>query len=93
MHVPELVRMGANIRIEGPRGDHRRTCESDGAQVMASDLRASASLVLAALVARGETSSTVSTTSIADTNASKRKLSGAWCVKSRRFDDNYEKTS
>ena len=54
MHAPELARMGANIRIEGRRaivaGEHHLT----GAQVIASDLRASASLVLAALVAQGE---------------------------------------
>ncbi len=55
MHAPELARMGANIRIEGRQaiiaGEKRLT----GAQVIASDLRASASLVLAALVAEGET--------------------------------------
>ncbi len=55
MHTQELARMGANIRIEGRQaivaGEERLT----GAQVLASDLRASASLVLAALVAEGET--------------------------------------
>ncbi|MBV9157617.1 MAG: UDP-N-acetylglucosamine 1-carboxyvinyltransferase [Acidobacteriaceae bacterium] len=55
MHALELARMGANIRIEGRQaivaGEERLT----GAQVLASDLRASASLVLAALVAQGET--------------------------------------
>ncbi len=55
MHVLELARLGANIRIEGRQaivaGEERLT----GAQVIASDLRASASLVLAALVAQGET--------------------------------------
>jgi UDP-N-acetylglucosamine 1-carboxyvinyltransferase len=55
MHTQELARMGANIRIEGRQaivaGEDRLT----GAQVLASDLRASASLVLAALVAEGET--------------------------------------
>jgi UDP-N-acetylglucosamine 1-carboxyvinyltransferase len=54
MHALELARMGANIRIEGRQaivaGEERLT----GAQVIASDLRASASLVLAALVAHGE---------------------------------------
>ena len=54
MHAPELARMGANIRIEGRQaivaGEHHLT----GAQVIASDLRASASLVIAALVAQGE---------------------------------------
>ena len=55
MHTQELARMGANIRIEGRQaivaGEDRLT----GAQVIASDLRASASLVLAALVAEGDT--------------------------------------
>ena len=54
MHAPELTRRGANIRFEGSQaivaGEERLT----GAQVIASDLRASASLVLAALVAYGE---------------------------------------
>lgn len=55
MHIPELQRMGADFRVRG------RTVVSDGvaqltaAPVMATDLRASAGLVLAALVARGET--------------------------------------
>ena len=55
MHAQELVRMGANIRLDGSQaivaGKHPLT----GAGVIASDLRASASLVLAALVAQGET--------------------------------------
>lgn len=55
MHVQELVRMGADIHLEGntavTRGVHRLT----GAPVMATDLRASASLVLAGLVAQGQT--------------------------------------
>ncbi len=55
MHVPELVRMGANIRIEGRQAIVAGATELSGAQVIASDLRASASLVLAALVAKGET--------------------------------------
>jgi len=54
MHVPELARMGANIRIEGRQAIVAGPSELTGAQVMCSDLRASASLVLAALVARGE---------------------------------------
>jgi UDP-N-acetylglucosamine 1-carboxyvinyltransferase len=54
MHVPELSRMGANIRIEGRQAIVAGPSELTGAQVMCSDLRASASLVLAALVARGE---------------------------------------
>ncbi|MGB7553260.1 MAG: UDP-N-acetylglucosamine 1-carboxyvinyltransferase [Candidatus Korobacteraceae bacterium] len=55
MHAQELVRMGANIRIEGTRAVVRGRTPLSGAAVQASDLRASASLVLAALVAEGET--------------------------------------
>jgi UDP-N-acetylglucosamine 1-carboxyvinyltransferase len=55
MHAQELVRMGANIRIEGTRAVVRGQTPLSGAAVQASDLRASASLVLAALVAEGET--------------------------------------
>jgi UDP-N-acetylglucosamine 1-carboxyvinyltransferase len=55
MHVPELGRMGANIRIEGRQAIVAGPRELMGTTVMASDLRASASLVLAGLVARGET--------------------------------------
>ncbi len=55
MHVPELQRMGADIRIEG----HTAVCHGvehlTGAPVMATDLRASASLVLAGLAAQGKT--------------------------------------
>jgi UDP-N-acetylglucosamine 1-carboxyvinyltransferase len=55
MHVPELQRMGADLRLEGntvfSRGNDRLT----GAPVMATDLRASASLVLAGLIAEGRT--------------------------------------
>jgi len=54
MHAQELARMGANIRIEGRRAIVTGEEELTGAQVIASDLRGSASLVLAALVARGE---------------------------------------
>src|ERR1035438_4248142 len=55
MHAQELTRMGANIKIEGRRAVvHGKTALS-AAAVLASDLRASASLVLAALVADGET--------------------------------------
>jgi UDP-N-acetylglucosamine 1-carboxyvinyltransferase len=54
MHVQELVRMGANIKVDGSSATVRgRACLS-AAAVMCSDLRASASLVLAALVADGE---------------------------------------
>jgi UDP-N-acetylglucosamine 1-carboxyvinyltransferase len=55
MHVLELVRMGANIRIEGRQAIVAGEERLMGTQVIASDLRASASLVLAALVAQGET--------------------------------------
>ncbi|MGZ4813751.1 MAG: UDP-N-acetylglucosamine 1-carboxyvinyltransferase [Terriglobales bacterium] len=55
MHVLELVRMGANIKIEGRRAIVRGKAPLSAAAVQASDLRASASLVLAALVADGET--------------------------------------
>jgi UDP-N-acetylglucosamine 1-carboxyvinyltransferase len=55
MHVLELVRMGANIKIEGRRAVVRGKASLSAAAVQASDLRASASLVLAALVADGET--------------------------------------
>ncbi|MGH9668122.1 MAG: UDP-N-acetylglucosamine 1-carboxyvinyltransferase, partial [Bryobacteraceae bacterium] len=55
MHALELARMGANIRIEGRQAIVAGPTALGGAQVIASDLRASASLVLAALVASGET--------------------------------------
>ena len=55
MHAQELVRMGANIKIEGSRAVVRGKTALSAAAVLASDLRASASLVLAALVADGET--------------------------------------
>jgi UDP-N-acetylglucosamine 1-carboxyvinyltransferase len=55
MHALELVRMGANIKMEGRRAVVRGKTPLSAAAVLASDLRASASLVLAALVADGET--------------------------------------
>jgi UDP-N-acetylglucosamine 1-carboxyvinyltransferase len=55
MHALELARMGANIRIEGRQAIVAGPRALTGAEVIASDLRASASLVLAALVAGGET--------------------------------------
>src|SRR4051794_10871496 len=55
MHAQELVRMGANIKIEGRGALVRGKTPLSAAAVLASDLRASASLVLAALVADGET--------------------------------------
>ncbi len=55
MHVAELNRMGAHIRKEGASGVVLGVPELSGAPVMASDLRASAALVIAGLAARGET--------------------------------------
>jgi UDP-N-acetylglucosamine 1-carboxyvinyltransferase len=55
MHAQELARMGANIRLEGRQAIVAGPRELTGAGVIASDLRASASLVLGALVARGQT--------------------------------------
>ena len=55
MHVQELNRMGANISVEGRTATVRGPSKLESAAVMCSDLRASASLVLAALVADGET--------------------------------------
>jgi UDP-N-acetylglucosamine 1-carboxyvinyltransferase len=54
MHVQELVRMGANIKVDGSCATVRGPARLSAAAVMCSDLRASASLVLAALVADGE---------------------------------------
>jgi len=55
MHVSELARMGADISIEGNTAHIKGVKELHGAPVMATDLRASASLVIAGLVADGET--------------------------------------
>jgi UDP-N-acetylglucosamine 1-carboxyvinyltransferase len=55
MHVPELRRLGAEIHEEGRTARIRGVHELCGAPVMATDLRASASLVLAGLAARGRT--------------------------------------
>ena len=55
MHVQELVRMGADIRLSGHTAIIRGVQRLAGAPVMASDLRASASLVLAGLAAKGIT--------------------------------------
>ncbi|UCH63852.1 MAG: UDP-N-acetylglucosamine 1-carboxyvinyltransferase [Fidelibacterota bacterium] len=52
-HVPELIRMGARIRLEGNKATIEGPAELIGAPVMSTDIRASASLVLAALVAGG----------------------------------------
>ncbi|MFN6264251.1 MAG: UDP-N-acetylglucosamine 1-carboxyvinyltransferase [Chromatiaceae bacterium] len=55
MHVPELQRMGALIQLEGNTAVCQHTAQLNAAQVMATDLRASASLVIAGLVAQGDT--------------------------------------
>jgi UDP-N-acetylglucosamine 1-carboxyvinyltransferase len=55
MHVQELNRMGCNISVKGANAFIKGVPEISGAEVMATDLRASASLVLAGLIAKGET--------------------------------------
>jgi len=55
MHVPELKRMGADIQVEGDLAIVKGVEALKGAPVMATDLRASSSLVLAGLAAEGET--------------------------------------
>ena len=55
MQTHEMIRMGANIKIQGNTAIIEGQRELQGAPVMASDLRASASLVIAGLVAHGET--------------------------------------
>ncbi len=55
MHISELSRMGSDIKLEGPTAIVKGVKALSGAAVMASDLRASAALVLAGLVARGKT--------------------------------------
>jgi UDP-N-acetylglucosamine 1-carboxyvinyltransferase len=55
MHVQELARLGADIHLHGDTAEVRGVAKLTGAQVMATDLRASVSLVIAALAAEGET--------------------------------------
>ena len=55
MHALELKRMGADITVQGRQATVRGGCQLTGAEVIASDLRASASLILAGLAAQGET--------------------------------------
>ena len=55
MHVNEMVRLGAHIHVEGKVAMVEGVQQLSGATVMATDLRASASLVIAGLVAEGET--------------------------------------
>jgi len=56
MHVPELIRMGANINLHGGTALVRGVDMLKGAPVMATDVRASVSLIIAGLSAQGETS-------------------------------------
>jgi UDP-N-acetylglucosamine 1-carboxyvinyltransferase len=55
MHVPELLRMGADISLSGRAAHVRGVPRLAGAQVMATDLRASAGLIVAALASEGDT--------------------------------------
>jgi UDP-N-acetylglucosamine 1-carboxyvinyltransferase len=55
MHVAELARFGADISVDGQLATVRGKAQLKGAQVMATDLRASVSLVIAGLAAKGET--------------------------------------
>jgi UDP-N-acetylglucosamine 1-carboxyvinyltransferase len=55
MHVGELTRLGARIHLDGERATIEGVAALKGAPVMATDLRASVSLVIAALAAEGET--------------------------------------
>ena len=55
MHAPELIRMGAHIEVKGGLAKVTGVCKLKGAPVMATDLRASVSLILAGLAAEGET--------------------------------------
>ena len=72
MHVQELVRLGADIEVEGNTAIVRGVPKLTGANVMATDLRASACLVIAGLVAEGARRSTASTISTAATSGSRR---------------------
>ncbi len=55
MHVNELIRLGAKVNVDGHTAVVTGVSQLSGATVMATDLRASASLVIAGLVAEGET--------------------------------------
>jgi len=55
MHAVELIRLGADIKIDGNTAFVKGVAKLDGAAVMATDLRASAGLVIAGLAAQGET--------------------------------------
>jgi UDP-N-acetylglucosamine 1-carboxyvinyltransferase len=54
-HINELLRLGANIDVSGDKAVVKGKTPLSGAQILATDLRASASLILAGLIARGET--------------------------------------
>lgn len=55
MHVPELNRLGADIQVKGNNAIINGNCSFIGAEVMATDLRASSSLIIAGLMASGKT--------------------------------------
>jgi len=55
MHIQEFVRLGADVQLQGNTAIIKGVARLNGAQVMATDLRASASLILAGLIAKGET--------------------------------------
>ena len=74
-HAPELARMGARVRVDGNTAVVHGPAPLAGARVMATDLRASACLVLAGVAAQGETWSTASTTSTAATSEWNRSCS------------------
>ena len=81
MHIQEFMRLGANVHLEGNTVIIQGVDGLNGAQVMATDLRASASLILAGLVARAKPWSTGFTISIAATTTSKKN----WPVSAPRF--------
>jgi UDP-N-acetylglucosamine 1-carboxyvinyltransferase len=92
MHALELTRMGASIRIDGRQAVVAGPSRLSGAQVIASDLRASASIVLAALVAKGETV----VDRVYHIDRGYENIEGKLTrlgARIRRIDDNYERTS
>ena len=89
MHMLEMRRLGAEIRLEGNTAIIKGVPKLTAAPVMATDLRASASLVLAGLVAEGGRRSSASTTSIAATRRSRR----SWRRSARRSAGCLTKTS
>ncbi|MEE2746741.1 MAG: UDP-N-acetylglucosamine 1-carboxyvinyltransferase [Pseudomonadota bacterium] len=86
MHVPELCRMGADINVHGSSAIIRGVRELSGAQLMATDLRASVSLILAGLAAKGET--TINRVYHLDRGYERLEEKLAGCgAKIERFDD------